>query len=92
MNIRQLVTTGTVSLVLIGTGLALAQGPPGGIDPRRNPNLAAAQRYVDQAYQKLTDAQKANEFDLNGHAQRAKELLDQANQEIKKAAFTADHK
>ena len=32
------------------------------------------------------DAQKANEWDLQGHAQRAKNLLDQVNNELKLAA------
>jgi hypothetical protein len=52
----------------------------------RHPNLAAAQRLSTQAFEKVTPAQRANEFDLNGHAQKAKELLEQANQELKQAA------
>jgi hypothetical protein len=32
------------------------------------------------------DAQRANEWDLAGHAQKAKELLDQVNNELKLAA------
>lgn len=59
---------------------------------RRHPNLAAAQRLIDQAYHRIEDAQRANEFDLDGHAQHAKELLDQASHEIKEAAEAANHR
>jgi hypothetical protein len=38
------------------------------------------------------DAQKANERDMKGHAQRAKDLLDQANNELKLAAQSANRK
>jgi hypothetical protein len=42
------------------------------------------------AYQKIVAAQKANEWDVKGHAQKAKELLDQVNQELKLAAEAAN--
>ena len=58
----------------------------------RHPNLAAAQRFIDQAYAKILEAQKVNEFDMNGHAQKAKELLDEANREVKEAAAAASHR
>lgn len=56
----------------------------------RHPNLAAAQRFLDQAFQKITAAQEANEFDMNGHAAKAKELLEQADKELKQAAEAAN--
>jgi hypothetical protein len=37
-------------------------------------------------------AQQANEFDLGGHAQKAKDLLVQAADELKEAAQTANHR
>jgi hypothetical protein len=55
-----------------------------------HPNLAAAQKLAAQAYDKLEAAQKANEYDLGGHAAKAKELLKQANAEILQAAEAAD--
>ena len=71
---------------------AAAQQPVRDVSARRHPNLAAAQRLVDQAYKRVADAQQANEFDLGGHAARAKELLDQANNELKQAAEVSnDH-
>lgn len=66
--------------------VAAAQPPARDVSARHHPNLAAAQRLVDQAYHKVAAAQQANEFDLGGHAARAKELLDQANNELKQAA------
>ena len=60
--------------------------PVQNVSPKRHPNIAAAQRLTAQAFQKITAAQQANEFDLAGHAAKAKELLDQANEELKKAA------
>jgi hypothetical protein len=60
------------------------------IDPNHHPNLAAAQQASAQAWDRLIAAQAANQWDLGGHAQRAKELLEQANNEIKLAAETAN--
>lgn len=58
---------------------------------RHHGNLQAAQELSRQAFDKLTAAQQANEFDLGGHAGRAKELLRQANEEMKLAAQAANH-
>jgi hypothetical protein len=77
------------SLLLIG-GVALAQRPVKNVSGARHPNLAAAQRLSRQAWQKIVDAQQANEWDMQGHAQKAKELLDQANNELKMAAQAAN--
>lgn len=74
--------------VLIG-GLLLAQ-PKQNVSAGRHPNLAAAQRLTHQAWQKVVDAQQANEWDMQGHAQKAKDLLDQANNELKAAAEAAN--
>jgi hypothetical protein len=75
---------------LILGGIALAQKPVENVNPNRHPNLAAAQRLSEMAYQKIVAAQEANEFDMNGHAQKAKELLEQASQELKQAAHAAN--
>jgi hypothetical protein len=44
------------------------------------------------AYDKIIEAQKANEWDMAGHAQKAKDLLDQVNSELKLAAQAANKK
>jgi hypothetical protein len=77
-------------LTLLIGGIATAQRPKENISPGRHPNLAAAQRLSEQAWQKIVAAQEANEFDMQGHAQKAKELLDQVNKELKLAAEAAN--
>jgi hypothetical protein len=79
----------------LGLGLALAGGfalarPAENVSPRRHPNIAAAQQLVGEAFNKIVAAQQANEFDLGGHAAKAKGLLDEANGELKLAAETAN--
>jgi hypothetical protein len=71
-------------------GIAIAQAPERNVNPGRHPNLAAAQRLSRQAFEKIVAAQEANEWDLDGHAQKAKDLLDQANNELKAAAQAAN--
>jgi hypothetical protein len=75
---------------LFVAGTTWAQHPPENVSPTRHPNIAAAQRLVEQSFNKIVAAQKANEFDLGGHAAKAKDLLDQANKELKLAAETAN--
>jgi hypothetical protein len=73
------------------SGVSVAQKKPvENVSAKRHPNLAAAQRLSEQAFNKITAAQKANEWDMEGHAQKAKELLDQVNNELKKAAEAAN--
>jgi len=74
---------------LLGGRTVLAQRPKYNVSEKRHPNLAAAQRLSTQAYEKILAAQKANEWDMRGHAQKAKELLEQANNELKQAAEAA---
>ena len=87
---NRIVTLIAASLLVIGA-TASAQ-PERNISGRRHPNLAAAQRLSRQAYEKIMAAQSANEWDMNGHAQKAKELLDRANEELKMAAETANER
>ena len=49
-------------------------------------NLVAAQSYIAQAYARMSKAQEVNDSRLSGHTARAKQLLEQANQEIELAA------
>jgi F0F1-type ATP synthase membrane subunit b/b' len=71
-------------------GLALAKGPAENVSKERHPNIAAAQKLAAQAFEKLEAAQKANEYDMDGHAQKAKDLLKQAADEMKLAAEAAN--
>jgi hypothetical protein len=69
-----------------------AQVPVQNVDPARHGNLAAAQQLVVQAFQRLSDAQYANDNQLGGHVARAKDLLREANNEIKLAAEAANRR
>lgn len=87
-----------LSVGLLFGGLLYAQaGQGGGMKPpaenisgKKHPNLAAAQRLCDQAFEKIQAAQQFNEWDMDGHASHAKELLDQASHELKQAAMAAN--
>lgn len=78
----------TGALLTIGA-VALAQ-PKRNVSAAAHPNIAAAQRLSQQAYNKIVAAQQANEWDMQGHAQKAKELLDQVNNELRQAATAAN--
>lgn len=82
---------GSVALALT-MSVALAGAPVDNISSHKHPNLAAAQRLSTQAYEKISQAQQANEWDMGGHAAKAKELLDQVNRELKEAAEVANHR
>lgn len=80
-----------VALSLALMGIAYAQRPETDIDPNRHANLAAAQQHVVEAWKRITEAQQANKDRLGGHAEKATQLLEQANHELKEAAEYADH-
>jgi hypothetical protein len=86
MNVRTIAFGSVAGLTLLTSGFLAGQD----VNWRRHPNLADAQRLIDQAYAKISAAQGANEWDMDGHAARAKDLLDQANREIKQAARAAN--
>jgi F0F1-type ATP synthase membrane subunit b/b' len=72
-------------------GVSVAQHPESNIDPARHPNLAEAQHHILQAFEKVEEAQRANKDQLGGHAEKAKQMLDQASRELKEAAEFANH-
>ncbi len=81
-----------IAAVLVMLSGAVVAKPVDNVSHKRHPNIAAAQHLASQAYNKIVAAQQANEFDMGGHAQKAKDLLDQVNRELKAAAETAnDH-
>jgi hypothetical protein len=71
-------------------GLALAKEPAQNVSKDKHPNLASAQKLITQAFDKLEAAQKANEYDMDGHAAKAKDALKTAADEIKLAAGAAN--
>jgi len=77
------------SAALFCTCVMVAQDPVQNIERSRHPNLAEAQHLVAQANGFIAAAQKDNRYDMHGHAQKARELLAQANDELKRAAEDA---
>ena len=86
MNLRKLTLGTAMSLALVAGGVTVAQN----VNSHRHPNLAAAQRLIEQAVGRIDAAQQANEFDMGGHAAKAKDLLARANEEIHAAAMDAN--
>jgi hypothetical protein len=92
MKHRNIILT-TLAGTSVLCAMALAQGVPMpyvNIDRHRHGNLAAAQDNIVQAFQRISDARHANDGQLGGHAQRAKELLSEANEELRLAADVAN--
>jgi hypothetical protein len=86
MITRKLVLGSVLSLGLFASGVLVGQD----VSARRHPNLNAAQRLMEQAVGKIDAAQQANEFDMGGHAAKAKDLLGRAFEEVKLAAEAAN--
>ncbi len=81
--------------MLLAAAAAVALSLPAAAKPEhhgkdKHPNITAAHRAVEQALKKLTAAQQANEYDLAGHAQKAKDLIEQAEKEIAQARGAAN--
>ena len=64
MKIRKLALGAILSLGLFASGVVVGQN----VNPNRHPNLAAAQRLIEQAMKRIDAAQAANEYDMHGHA------------------------
>ena len=91
MKTRNLVLGSALGLGLLAGGIVIAQNPPAeNIDPNRHPHLAAAQHHIHEAFGEITAAQHANDFDMGGHAEHARKLLDEAAGELKVAAEAAN--
>jgi F0F1-type ATP synthase membrane subunit b/b' len=85
----------TIIMVVLGIFLlagtvACADKPVLNVSPERHPNIAAAQQLIQAAWEKINVAQKDNDYDMQGHARKAKELLEQASIELKMAAEAAN--
>ena len=88
---RNSVLLSLLIVVLLGVGSLFAQERPiDNISPQVHPHLAKAQRLCNQAYNALVEAQGANDFDMEGHAAKAKELLAEASRQMKAAALAAN--
>jgi hypothetical protein len=91
MKRKNLFLSSVLAGLLVCSGVVFAQFPGVYIDGGRHPNLAEAQKQIQQAYRKIDEAQHANKDELGGHAQKAKDLLLQADRELRAAAEFEDH-
>ena len=83
------------TLSAIGSTLAFcmiiaAQEPVLDIDKKVHPNLAAAQQHIVEANRYIATAQKDNRYDMKDHAEKARQLLMEADKELKAAAEAAN--
>ena len=84
---RRLIPAIVLAVVFAAGTMVFAEGKGGG---HHHPNLQAAHKLLGEALEKINAAQKANEYDMDGHAAKAKELLEQAQGELKQAAEAAE--
>jgi len=89
MTKRSLVFPAMLTAVLF-CGATLAQEPERDINPKFHPNLAEAQHHVVEANRAIAVAQKDNNYDMKGHAEKARQLLVEVNRELKLAAEAAN--
>lgn len=92
MKKKNLLLSVALCVVLAPGSAMFGQGPAQNINPNRHPNLAAAQASITHSYRRIEAAQGANRGRLGGHAERAKQLLAQASNELKMAAEYANHR
>ena len=86
MQARTALLTLAAAAAAIATTLAVA-GPE-----RGHPNIIAARKEAQHAIEHMQKAQHANEFDMGGHAQKAIDLMNQAQEEMRIAAETDNRK
>jgi apolipoprotein N-acyltransferase len=88
--IKRILAVGVLLCATFALGaVAFAQEPHVNVGEKHG-NMRAAQQLIQQAWQKVDEAQKDNHYNLGGHAAKAKELLAQASEEIKLSAEDAN--
>ena len=86
---RDLIVKAALAATLVCAATVFAQAPVVNIGDK-HPNLRAAQAAIVQAYQIIDKAQQANQDQLAGHAQKAKDYLAKADAELRMAANTSN--
>jgi hypothetical protein len=82
MTKRNVMVGSFLGAALLCVGIVFAQKPPFQDVPGLHPDIAIAQRLCEQASQRIDSALRTHEWDLDGHAAKAKDLLDQASREL----------
>ena len=80
----------TIFSILALCMMITAQEPVVDIDKNVHPNLAAAQEHIVEANRYIATAQKDNRYDMKGHAEKARQLLNEADRELQAAAEAAN--
>jgi hypothetical protein len=93
MKAHKLVIGSILTLGILVGGSTVAQAPPPvTVNPAVHPNIAAAQKLIAEAYSYIIAAQKANDYDMQGHAANAENLLTQASKELNLSAQAANQR
>lgn len=90
MKAKNWLFSALLTAALVCGGVVLAQAPMVRINPRY-PALVQAQQHIDAAYGQLDAAQRQHRDRLGEHAERAKQLLAQADKELAAASEYLDH-
>lgn len=90
MKMKSLVIGAALAAACVFGANAMAQDVPHVDIGQRHGNLRHAQENIVAAYEYVSNAQDANDDRLGGHAGRAKELLAEANRELRLAANVAN--
>jgi len=69
---RKIVFALIASMLMLAGSAAFAEEPMRNVSPKRHPNLAAAQRLSQKAFEKITAAQQANEWTWTGMPRKQK--------------------
>ena len=81
-----------IALLALAAGAAIVTTLAVAGPERGHPNIIAARKEAQRAIEHMQKAQHANEFDMGGHAQKAIDLLNQAQDEMRVAAETDNKK
>jgi len=73
-------------MLLAGSAIGANTAPKVDTAPKKHPNLEQAQTATTGAFAAMTAAKAAGQFDTNGRAAQAQDLIDQAATEEKLAA------
>lgn len=90
MTKKNLFCSAILCAAIIPGSAMFAQGPVQNVNPQKHASLAAAQRSISEAYQKIDVAQGYHHDRLGGHGAKAKSLLSEAAQQLTLAAQYAD--
>jgi aerobic-type carbon monoxide dehydrogenase small subunit (CoxS/CutS family) len=87
---KKIVLVGAALLASFVLGAYVFAQAPNVTVGERHGNMREAQELIRQAWMKVDVAQQDNNYNLGGHAGKAKELLAQASEQIKQAAEAAN--